>query len=333
MSKIGDSDLFNKFALHPLQTWEWGEFRQQWGNEIERFQIGKNTERESIQIIFSKIPKTKYVIGTLLKGLLPTKELIDKLKEISKKNNAIFIKLEPNITFSKKQNTNLKRLGLIEGKTLFTPTTFWIDLTKSEDELLKSFHPKTRYNINYAKKHGVTVVEDNSDKAFEKYLALTRETVGRQGFFSHTEKYHRLMWHHLHTSLILNHKSPIARLLVAKYNGEVITAWIVFVWKDFIYYPYGASTDRYKNTQSNSLMMWEAIRLGRNLKLKTFDLWGREEGKGFTRFKEGFSPLVVEFLGSWDLPINKNLYSAYRSIENLRWKLLRLINKFTKPSF
>lgn len=348
---------FNKFTEHPLQSWQWGEFREEWGNKIERFQIGKSKKKESIQIVFSQIPHTKLTIGTVLKGPIPTKELIEELKKVGRKHNTIFIKIEPNAAFPRHpegtlttegsgnkevfrliQNDKtrlqslLRKNGLVEGKTLFTPTSFWIDLTKSEDELLKSFHSKTRYNINYAKKQGVEVVEDNSDRAFEKYLKLMRETIERQGFFAHTENYHRLMWHYLHKSLILNHKSPIARLLIAKYKKKIITAWIVFVWRDFLYYPYGASTDTHKNIQSNSLMMWEAIRYGKNLGLKTFDLWGREEGKGFTRFKEGFGPTVVEFSGSWDLPLSP-LYSLYRHAENVRWKILKFKNKFTKPSF
>ena len=56
-----------------------------------------------------------------------------------------------------------------KGKTLFTPTSFWIDLTPAEDILLKGFHSKTRYNIRLAQKRGVKVVEDNSKKAFERF--------------------------------------------------------------------------------------------------------------------------------------------------------------------
>ena len=70
--------------------------------------------------------------------------------------------------------------------------------------------------------------------------------------------------------------------------------------------------------------MWEAIRFGKSLGLKTFDLWGREPGKGFTRFKEGYNPKVVEFLGSWDLVINPIIYYIYRFAENIRWFLLRI---------
>jgi lipid II:glycine glycyltransferase (peptidoglycan interpeptide bridge formation enzyme) len=172
-----------------------------------------------------------------------------------------------------------------------------------------------------------------------------RETVERQGFYAHTEKYHRLMWRYLHPtsprlrgaskSQITNHQPSIARLLTAIYNKEIITTWIVFVYKDFLYYPYGASSEKYKNVMANNLMMWEAIRFGKSLGLKTFDLWGREPGKGFTKFKEGYNPQVVEFLGTWDLVIDKPLYYIYRTSEYLRWKLLKIPAKLglIKPKF
>jgi lipid II:glycine glycyltransferase (peptidoglycan interpeptide bridge formation enzyme) len=69
-------------------------------------------------------------------------------------------------------------------------------------------------------------------------------------------------------------------------------------------------------------MMWEAIRYGKAQNVKTFDLWGREEGKGFTKFKEGYNPKVVEFIGTWDLPTSP-LYKAYTIAEKVRWKFLR----------
>jgi lipid II:glycine glycyltransferase (peptidoglycan interpeptide bridge formation enzyme) len=210
----------------------------------------------------------------------------------------------------------LKKSGAVPGKTLFTPTTFWIDLTKSEEDLLASFHPKTRYNIRYAQKKSVVVKNDNSDKAFDKYLDLMHETVIRDKFFAHNRKYHQLMWNTL--------KDNMAHLMTATYEGEVVTAWILFAHDGFLYYPYGASTHKYKNVMSNNLMMWESIRFGKSLNCHTYDLWGREPGKGFTKFKEGYNPQVIEFLGTWDLVINKKMYRLYRGAEKLRWLTLRL---------
>lgn len=74
---------------------------------------------------------------------------------------------------------------------------------------------------------------------------------------------------------------------------------------------------------ANNLMLWEAIRLGQNLKLKIFDLWGREEGKGFTKFKEGYNPKVVNFIGTWDLIVSP-WYYLYKILEKIRWFILKL---------
>ena len=79
--------------------------------------------------------------------------------------------------------------------------------------------------------------------------------------------------------------------------------------------------------------MWEAIKFGKKLGLNTFDLWGREANKGFTKFKEGYNPQVIEFLGTWDLIINKPFYYLYRLMELVRWQILRIKSKITKPKF
>lgn len=319
----------DKIATHPLQTSAWAEFRRKWGNEVLETKYGILT--------LHRLPFSSYKIGIFEKGPMPVPEMVKDLIDIGKKENLVFIKLEPNYAVKKdnmacadreKYVKLLKDNGAVPGKTVFTPTTFWIDLTPSEEDLMKGFSGKTRYNIRLAERNGVKVSEDNSDKAFKKYLDLTRETVSRQGFYAHTEKYHRLMWEYLNKQLTTNNLQPIVHLLTAQYKGEIITTWILFSWKDFLYYPYGASTGKYKNVMANNLMMWEAIKFGKKLGLTTFDLWGREEGKGFTKFKEGYNPHVVEFLGTWDLVINRPMYFFYKIGEWVRWPSLKLAARF-----
>jgi lipid II:glycine glycyltransferase (peptidoglycan interpeptide bridge formation enzyme) len=303
----------DKIATHPLQTSAWAEFRRKWGNEVFETKYGILT--------LHKLPFTSYKIGMFIKSFTPTEAVLNDLHILGKQKKLVFIKLEPNIPKSPKLVDLMESSNAVPGKTLFTPTTFWIDLTPSEESLMKSFSSKTRYNIRLAEKKGVTVKEDNSDAAFERYLDLTRETINRQGFYAHSEKYHRLMWEVLK-------KAGIAHLMTATYQGEIITTWILFAWKKFLYYPYGASTVEHKEVMANNLMMWEAIKFGKKLGLTTFDLWGREEGKGFTKFKEGYNPKVIEFLGTWDLVINKPLYMIYKIAEWVRWPVLKVSARF-----
>jgi len=333
-----NKDIFNKFVSHPLQSYEWGEFRKQTGVTVIRRGFFENNKLiDAFQLTIHKIPFVPWTIGYLPKGTIQTKEGLYELHKIAKEENCIFIQLEPNVQKTKSTLRSFQNMiqdvGLLirhSAHPLFTRYTFQIDLTKSEEELLKAMHPKTRYNIKVAKKHGVEVREVNSDKTFERYWQLTEETTHRQGFYAHTKKYHQLQWqlfgHSNDTSRLTSH------LITATYANITLTTFLLFVFHDTLYYPYGASSNEHRNTMHSTLTMWEAIRFGRNLGLKTFDLWG-SLGKnpdqddpwfGFHRFKEGFGAQLVEFIGSYDLIINPIVYNLYRIADKFRWTLLRL---------
>ncbi len=317
MNSIG----FNKKVNHPLQSWEWGEFRKKTGIRVIR--------EEGFQMTIHQIPHMPWNIGYLPKGNLPDKKLISKLTEIGKKEKCIFIQLEPNIqTF----NSQFSILNLIPAAhPLFTKYTFVLDLTKSEDELLKNMHPKTRYNIKVAQKHGVKIIEDNSDKAFREYLKLTKETTKRQNFYAHAPDYHKKMWQELGIPLSHGSNRLTARLFLAKYKNKTLVAWILFIFKDTLYYPYGASSNKHRETMASNLMMWEVVRFGKKLGLKKFDMWGaldpnpdpKNPWYGFHKFKQGYGAKLVEFVGSYDLVINPVLYQLYKLADKIRWKLLR----------
>lgn len=303
---------------HPLQSFEWGEFRKKTGIKVVR--------TESFQLTIHKIPNTPFNIGYLPKGAMPDQKLIDELKAIGKNEKCIFIQIEPNVEKGKvSPNILISQYPNIRPSfhPLFSKYTFVLNLTKSEDELLKNMHSKTRYNIKVAQKHGVGVIEDNSDKAFEDYIKLTKETSKRQGFYAHSEKYHRLMWKTL--------KGKIAHLFVAKYKSKILAAWVVFVFRNAVYYPYGASSDENREVMASNLMMWEVIKWGKKMGLKKFDMWGalrpnpntNDPWYGFHRFKEGYGGELIEFVGSYDLVLNPFLYELYKIADKIRWLFLR----------
>lgn len=299
---------------HPLQSPAWGEFRRTMGIDVARV--------DDWQITFHKIPYTPWTIGYFPKGPAPKKEMIEKLVELGKQKNAIFIQLEPNVTTPYKP---FRFPALVPSHhPLFTKYTFVLDLTKSEDELLAAMHPKTRYNIRVAQKHNVEVKEDNSPKAFTEYLRLTEETTSRQGFYAHNTTYHQTMWN-------VMREAGIAHLFTATYKDEVLSAWIVFVWGDTVYYPYGSSSRNYREVMAPTLLLWEIVKWAKRKGLKKFDLWGamgpdpdtNDPWYGFHRFKQGFNPKLVEFVESYDLVMNKSLYFLYTVADKVRWTLLR----------
>ncbi|MFH2019453.1 MAG: peptidoglycan bridge formation glycyltransferase FemA/FemB family protein [bacterium] len=320
---------WNKLALHPLQTWEWGGFRATTGVRVVRYGIFNNNKLiEPITITIHRIPHTPWTIGYLPKGNKPTRELMKVLDEVSKKNKCIYIKLEPKV----EKGNEWKKLGLVEGKPLFTKYNFVLNATKSEEELLKQMKQKTRYNIRVAEKNGVEVGIDNSNEAFEEYLHLTKETTERQGFYAHSEKYHRQMWEMLGKNKTKDGMLT-AELMVAKYQGKIITTWVLFTLNDTLYYPYGASSRDHREVMANNLVMWEVIRLAKARGLKYLDMWGalgpepdkNDPWYGFHKFKEGYGGRLVEYAGTWDYVARPLLYYPLRVIELLRWKILRAV--------
>ena len=147
---------YNASVNHPLQTFEWGEFRKKTKIDvIRRASFNGSTLSDGYQITVHKTPNFPYQIGYFPKGELPDKKLMDDLKEVGEKNFISFIQLEPNIHHDKK--SALPNYLKKSFHPLFTRYTFVLDLTKSEDELLKNMHQKTRYNIRLSEKKGVKI--------------------------------------------------------------------------------------------------------------------------------------------------------------------------------
>lgn len=297
--------------IHPLQTPAWQEFRKAMGVDAVKL--------HDSYISFHRIPHTPWTIGYFPKGPIPTKKMVQELLQLGKEKNAIYIQLEPHTT----KPVNFLPLS---HHPLFTKYTFVIDLTQSEEALLKVMHPKTRYNIKLAEKHHVQIQEDSSNTAFETYLRLSKETTDRQGFYAHNETYHRTMWNILHTA-------GIAKLWTASYEGTVLAVWIIFIHDGVMYYPYGASSREHREVMAPNLLLWELMKWGKQHAIHTFDLWGaigpnpdpNDPWYGFHKFKAGYSPKLVEFAGSYDVIIRPFLYRIYCIVDTIRWGILNLL--------
>lgn len=335
-----DKNLWDKVVRHPLQSWSWGEFRKNMGVDVARLAVIKGEKLiEGWQITFHRIPYTPWTIGYFPKGPAMDKRMIEELMKIGREKRAIFIQMEPSIEAkdTKKKIPLSQYLNILISQyprlrpshhPLFPKYTFMLDLTRSEEQLLSAMHPKTRYNIRLAQRHGVKVREDSSRKACEAYVRLSQQTTSRQGFYAHNEIYHRRMWK-------VMSKTGIAHLFTATYGEKILAAWVVFAFGDTVYYPYGASSRERREVMAPTLILWEIARWAKKQGFKYFDLWGALGPKpkendpwyGFHRFKQGFSPQLVEFIGSYDLVINPLLYRFYTMADTLRWILLRIRTK------
>jgi lipid II:glycine glycyltransferase (peptidoglycan interpeptide bridge formation enzyme) len=331
-----DKDSYNKIVNHPLQSWEWGQFRKATGTTVERlgfFEKGKI--KKGLQVTFHKVPKISRTIGYYPKGFMPEENQLDALKQLGRKNQALFIKMEPNISQKvgvpsahKQISQFLEKHDSVPGRPLFTKYTFVLDISKPEEELFAKLTSKTRYNVNLAAKKGVVIYENSTSEGMEQYIKILKETTSRQGFYAHGPEYFRKMWQELS-------KSGMIKIFQAVYQDKILASWIIFIFNDVIYYPYGASSREHRDVMASNLMMWEMIRYGKLQGCHKFDMWGslgenpdkKDPWYGFHRFKKGYGGELNEFIGTYDLVTDFALYQPFRLADNLRWKWLRLKTK------
>ena len=183
------------------------------------------------------------------------------------------------------------------------PRTAIVDLAADDAALLGSFKPKMRYNIRLAARRGVTVERESSESGFEAFYEMTTATAARQGFAVHAASYYRD---------VARTFGSDAALFVARYEGRALAALMAVAFGPEAVYLYGASSDAERGRMAPHATQWAAMQWARTRGCRHYDLWGMADPNdpndpmaGVHRFKLGFNPRLVEYPGTYDLPLQR----------------------------
>lgn len=330
IDKQFDSKIWDDTAQHPLQSWDWGKAREEMGIKVLRIGEFSGSKLKNVyQLTLHEIPYTNLKTGYLPRSVLPSKDVLNFLHKYCKENHIISVKFEPYVEVKNQILKQVRNDRLVRSSNMIFPEwTQILDLTQSEEQLLKNMKPKTRYNLRLAQKKGIVVKEQSNEQGFKTFLKLYFETTKRQNYYGHNEAYHRAIWNNL--------KKNISHLIIAYYQNIPLVVYELFHFKDRLYYVYGGSSEEYRNLMAAQLIMWETIKLGKELGAKYLDMWGSLEPDydsthpwaGFTRFKEGYGGKFVHLAGSYDLVVNKLLYKLFNFVYHARNSYLILKGKF-----
>lgn len=302
-----------RYPKHLLQSDMWAEFRRAWGTTV--------IKAGNAQFTTHPIPYLPWKIGYMPR-VYPEDINWEECMKKAREEHCVFVKIEPNA----EKFTPPSSYRIVPAKNMFAHATYLIDLHKSEEELLSRMHPKTRYNIRLAAKKGVTVKVGHTEQMLEDFLTLFHETEQRQRFFNHPDKYYKTLF-----SIFLKHKS--VQLVIGYYEGKPLAAMMLLFNGDTMFYPYGGSTQEYKEKMAFYLVMWEAIRFGKKNGYRYFDMWNcllpEEETSthpwyGFHRFKKGFNGELIRFCGAYDLVLQPVFYPVVLSLNTIRWIVLKV---------
>ncbi len=272
-------------------------------------------------------------------------ELFAKVKELAREHRAYVFKIDPDIPSSETAFTDymLKygfelKAGGAEFEAIQPRYVFRLYLNgRSEEELLASFHQKTRYNIRLAMKKGVQV-EVCGKEMVPEFGRLMLTTGVRDGFVTRQPQYF---------ADILDNLGEHARLYMAfidepqedgSTKRKAIAGTLAIWYGDKVWYLYGASSNEDRNYMPNYLLQWEMIRWAVEKGCRVYDFRGvpGDVGEdhplyGLVKFKRGFNGDYTEFVGEMDLVLNrfwfKTIEKTTASFMSLRAKVYRLKNR------
>ncbi|KKR34445.1 MAG: Methicillin resistance protein [Candidatus Gottesmanbacteria bacterium GW2011_GWC2_39_8] len=334
IKEIEDKNIWEKFLLeyNPgslFQSWNWGEVQKKASKtqsfkdskKIWRLGLFDNKELEGIAQVVKITAKRGDFLHVRHGPILSEwkKEyflfLINYLKELSKKEKAVFIRVSPLIENSTCHKELVGQVGFRPAPIHAMDGEYvWIlPLDKTEEELLSGMRKTTRYLVKQAEKLGVEIVNTKDPRDLDKFTKIYRETAVRQGFVPHLG---------LKEEFEILSKEDQVILLLGKYQREILSgAMIVFYGNQGIYHH---SASYKQKVPVNYLLQWRAIQEAKKRGMKYYNFWGiAPEGKlrhpweGLTTFKKGFGGNLTEYLHAQDLPISSK-YMLNWTLETLR---------------
>lgn len=246
------------------------------------------TKIDGVYCYIKKIP----LLGSLVKIQRPTKIIsLDNLLNLVKKYKVKTIYIEPSDI--KQSEYYLRKGKFNKSSSIFLPAkTIHIDLSKSEENLLKEMHYKTRYNIGLSQRRGV-LVERSRD--IDEFAELWQENSKSWGMYLPQKKEIKSLFQAFAND---------ATIFFAKKLMKILGGVLIISTKDISYYMYAFSTDTGKKYFAPTLLTWEAIKYAKSKGKKIFDFGGIYDDrfplnswKGFSRFKESFGGKPVEYPG------------------------------------
>ncbi|MCW2844965.1 MAG: Methicillin resistance protein [Nocardioides sp.] len=204
---------------------------------------------------------------------------------------------------------------------------FWIPLSttsdagervqRTEDDVLKAMNQQWRRNIKKAAKEGVEVTSTGSVEEALDQLKLFHDlyvhTAERDHFTPRPLTYFRTMVE------ALGAEDPDRiRLYVARHGGDLVAATIAIRVGGHAWYSYGASSTEKRDVRGSNGVQWAMIQDALAAGADVYDLRGitdtldaDDPHVGLIQFKVGTGGEAVEYVGEWDLPLNRPLYKAF----------------------
>ncbi|MCK4919204.1 MAG: peptidoglycan bridge formation glycyltransferase FemA/FemB family protein, partial [Candidatus Pacebacteria bacterium] len=239
-------------------------------------------------------------------------KIFQYLKDLGKKENVGFVRISPLLEKTQENLERFRKFGFKNAPIhMMHPEMTWLlDITKSEDDLMKGMRKTHRNLIRRAIKDGVEIVKSNDEKYLKAFYDIHSETVKRHKFIPFSYDY-------IKKEIETFRQDNQIEIFSAIYDEKIISSAIIVFYGKQAFYHHGASSSEYMKVPSSYLSLWEAIREAKIRGIEIFNFYGIVDDKpnhpwsGLSRFKKGFGGYQKNILHCQDLPLSKKYLLTY----------------------
>ncbi len=310
-------DYVNDLGGHPLQLLGWGNLKaaHNWSASQLLYSIDGKV-KGGAQVLVRTLPwpfkRLTYIPRGPFGALGESAEAMAELSAYIKKNiGGVLISAEPDMTTVGWGNKWKKSIN-----TILIPRTLILDLSKTEEELLRAMTKKTRQYIRKSERDGVSIKRITDREALKEVMAIYRDTAKRANFALHGDDYYYDLVDMLgENNLIYG----------AYHQGRLIS----FVWLAIssatAFELYGGMNEQGQQLRANYALKWHAITKCKEWGIARYDMNGLLND-GVSTFKEGFAGHEDMLAGTYDYPLSP-LYVVWSKFLPLGKKLVRKFKK------
>lgn len=325
----------SRYARFP-QSIEWTKVKNNWDHEIVYIE-------EEGKIVAGIVILIKKIMGFSLfyaqEGPICdltdydlVKKLMDEVEKVAKERNAFVLAFDPDFKVDTDVRDKYISMGYkvtsdkddYKQSSIMQPIyTFELALKdKSEEELLKSFNSKTRYNIRLSKRKGVNIEYGRDESLVKRFYELHKMTCERSKIAIRDYSYYKNM---------VDVMGDKIRVYIASHEGDDLFGAICISSGIETFYVYGGSSDIKRNFMASELTMFEMIKWGVENKAEKFNFGGfmhLDKNSGLYRFKVKFTGEegLVRKIGLIEKPYKPFMYFMYKHILPLRNNLKNILN-------
>ena len=312
-----------------LQSWDFYEFYKNYGHKIIR-RVAVDEKGNILAAYAGQVEPAKrgrhlaIAGGPILdwedKALV--KAIFNDIKEQGKALNCVFVRVRPQLENSETAEKIFKENGLKKAPMyLSVEYAGVLDLTKTEDELLKNMRQRLRRALRKAEKNNIEVETSTNPKDVKEFYEIQLQTAKRHDFYAFGEEFLTKQF----TAFAKNDEAVIYK---AKHDGEILAENMMIFYGNEASYHYGVSSELGTKLSGAPLLHLTAMRDAKKRGIKRYNLWGivgEDETDhrfyGVSVFKRGFGVDELKYLPAHDLVLSPLTYKITWLIETLRKKI------------